>query len=350
MTDIRLSGLRGKAQRLYREYAAILILTNQVTVQTKGQLDSSKAYILRSNKSELRELIQQLEEKIPRLRQEFGVISPRAELIRLSDMAEATPHEKPYLLIPKYLLQAFFSHYERALPRFPVLPMHAQICIDAGKHRVDQGAVEYCILEAALFEDMCALFNLIKRHNELSSEPNALKKQNKITSALSRSTVATAFHFVEGYLNGIAFEHYVLNESSLDDKTKILLTEWDHVRNRAAFQSLKEKALKYPRIAKGEEQPLLQESNCPELSLILGEAKVLRDSIVHASPKYNLETFEAKKLNEFFDIDLGRVERMVDAAIGLVRKLEVAIKGNDRRLFWLHCKGEDGSFPDAVFQ
>ena len=265
-------------------------------------------------------------------------------------MAEASPNEKPYLLVPKYILQDIFSHYERTFPRFPLLPMHAQICIDAGRFRVNPGTGEYIILEAALFEDMCALFNLIKQHSELLSGPNVLKKHNKAVSALYRSTVTTAFHFVEAYLNGIAFEHYFLNESSLDDKTKILLTEWDHLRKREAFQSLKEKALKYPRIAKGAEHPLLQENNCPELSLILGEAKLLRDSIVHASPKYNLETFEAEKEIQFFSIDLYRVESIVDASIGLVRKLEIAIWGNDKRLSWLHCRGVDGSFSDAVFE
>jgi hypothetical protein len=56
------------------------------------------------------------------------------------------------------------------------------------------------------------------------------------------------------------------------------------------------------------------------------------------------------KENQFFSIDLHRVESIVDAAIGLVRKLEISIWGNDKRLFWLHCTGEDGSFPDAVFE
>jgi predicted ester cyclase len=179
MTDIRLSGLRGKAQRLYREYAAILILTNQVTVERKKQLDASKAYILSSNKSEIRELIQHLEEEIPDYARNMG-LSCHVRSWFVSRIWQASPNEKPYLLIPNisYKLSLLTtSAPSRSFLFFRCMHRSAVMREVSG----NPGTGDYMILEAALFEDMYALFNLIKQHSELLSGPSVLKKHKRLS-------------------------------------------------------------------------------------------------------------------------------------------------------------------------
>ena len=54
-------------------------------------------------------------------------------------------------------------------------------------------------------------------------------------------------------------------------------------------------------------------------------------------------------LVRFLDPASLEVEKVVDAAIGLVRTIEKVIKGDDRALTWLYDRNSDGTFPDAVF-
>jgi hypothetical protein len=82
---------------------------------------------------------------------------------------------------------------------------------------------------------------------------------------------------------------------------------------------LRDKHLKYPRIVAGLDHPPLQES---EFGLIVQQAKEIRDAVVHASPAPIPGTQTLRKETAAFDIEPSLVERIVDGAVTLVRKLE----------------------------
>jgi hypothetical protein len=196
---------------------------------------------------------------------------------------------------------------------------------------------------------VCVLFNLAKEYHEKLEKGSESKKNSKTSDALCRSTIVTACYVIEAYLNGIAFDYYWANSSQLSDKKKILLTEWDHVEGRSRHISLREKALQYPRIIMGANHPPLQESNCPELAFVLERAKLMRDSIVHATPKLDFNTFEAEKEREIYAIELKDVELTINNCIVLIEKFEMAIRNNTDRLWWLHHPESNGYFSESVF-
>jgi hypothetical protein len=55
-----------------------------------------------------------------------------------------------------------------------------------------------------MFEDMAALFNLVKRENEAAASSANDKILIKQRNAPCRSAVIAAIHFVESYLNGVS--------------------------------------------------------------------------------------------------------------------------------------------------
>ena len=251
-------------------------------------------------------------------------------------------------LLPKHTWREIFDHYERVMPDFADLPEHTDIAIDFS-HQAGPGKTALFLLEAMLYEDMASIFNLMKEHElRLNHEKDPLKA-HKILGALSRGTVASAFYFVESYLNGIAFDHYVLHEATLSPKEKEALLEWDSANSRAKYLSLREKFLQYPRIILGATHPPLDESNCPELAFIVEKSKSLRDAIVHAAPRLKSDPSGTDKRQVVYLIGFKDAEITVDNAIRLVRRIESVVRGSQRRLSWLCDRAPDGFFPEVAF-
>ncbi|HHT9126793.1 MAG TPA: hypothetical protein ACFYD6_13405 [Candidatus Brocadiia bacterium] len=340
--------LRDKAKQLYREYEAILVFTYGVTVDIKRKMTHTKDIISNSNSSKfLRRFIKDVKEKIANLRQCYGCKVPNSELIKILENAGKGGTELQ-LLIPKYTIKTLFTHFKKCLPAFETFPEHARIGIDSGTFRKHHGTIEVYLLETILFENMCALFNLAKEQHSKINKLTDSKRFIKTRNALNQATVTQAFYFVEAYLNGLSFNYYI-NKTDLDDKTKMFLTEWNHIHNKPKYLSLRDKILQYPRIILDTQYPPLQESNCPEIDFITDRAKIIRDAIVHASPFLNLHTFEPEKERKVFELTFEEVEQVVDNAITLVQKIETSIYGDTKRLSWLHKRGPNGLFPETVF-
>jgi hypothetical protein len=97
--------------------------------------------------------------------------------------------------------------------------------------------------------------------------------------------------------------------------------------------------------------PLFTETNCPELKILLTDAKDVRDSIVHQSPKVNPVTDEARKMKWMLELGLKEATDVVDAAVSFVRKLNTALKKDGIRLDWLYDReSKTGIFPPESFK
>ncbi|GKS65685.1 hypothetical protein YTPLAS72_29890 [Nitrospira sp.] len=76
----------------------------------------------------------------------------------------------------------------------------------------------------------------------------------------------------------------------------------------------------------------------------------MRDAIAQPTPGPNLTKTEPGKEAELFNTNFEEVESVVDNSAALVRKIEKMIRGNELRLYWLHNRSSDGTFPDIVFE
>lgn len=346
MIEKNVNKLRTRALNLYLEYESLIVFLNMMTVQLKRDFEESREKIKSVNKRDLRRFINDITQKIADLRHTFGIRVENKEFVDLLKRARASS-DKAYL-VPKYVIATACKHYEKRLPRYPDIPDHANIEIDIGNLRSEQGTIEIHLLEAVLYENMCALFNL-SRKSHLEIAITTSKKMIKTDLALCRATVLSAFVFLEAYLNGIAFDFYIKNKSNISDEQRSILTEWDFKNNRAKYVGLREKLLHYPKIICRLQHPPFQENNCAELAFIIKRAKILRDSIVHAAPAEPIEHYKPDKQSEVFTIEYTEVEKVVDAVIRLVMLIENKGYGSLNRMEWLYERNTQGFFPDEVF-
>ena len=210
------------------------------------------------------------------------------------------------------------------------------------------------LLEASLFEDMCALFNScrdadVQAPRELPVADMTRKIAVKRHAALKRATMSAAFYFVEGYINGLATSFMHGHGNTLDEKEKTLLTEWDASKSRYRSVSTRDKLVQYPRIITRSQFPPIDENNCPELAYFVTTAKDFRDAVVHASASLDPLKDYPRKETFFISLDQGDVEKIIDTAVGLVRRIEVLLHGEG--LVWLKDRDPaTGYFPDSVFE
>jgi len=341
--------LREKAKRLHREYEALCVFTNRLTTSDRRRVEFEREKLGTAKKSALPPIIRKLEQAISDFRKDWGFLVPNSEIVEILAEIESAPKDE-LARMSKAGIGDICTGYKKYWVIFDDLPSHTLVAIDPGTFREKPNEISWFLLEAAVFEDMCVFFNQAKEiEPKIRPHGPSHKISFKIHSALLRATVLATFHFVEAYLNGMAFDYYYASkEDEITEETKSLLFDWNPKTKRPRYLSLRDKALQYPKIILGLEQPPLQESNCPELKCIL-EALEIRHSLTHISPKREFERIASNEGARFYTVRPSDVEKIVDSYIGFIRKLENLVHGETLRLHWLHDRRPDGMFPDAVF-
>jgi hypothetical protein len=343
--------LRGETLRLLQEMRVTSLLTCPLTPAEIAKIAAKELQIASLGKAQLRELQDSYKKQVAEVRRHLGVVPSSKELLAILAHIEKTP-KGSVVYVPLWVLRRWFKHSDEFLLPPSETFYHKSVAIDPTGAIYAEGnrPFETRFLEGSLFEDMCALFNLA-RENHLRRHEDESRHAVKQRLALQRAAVVASFSVIEAYLNGIAFDYLETKAGKLDDATRALLTEWDSVKQRLQYLSLRDKLLKYPRLIMGVEHPPLQENNCIELRFVVETAKRVRDAIVHASPAPSIATLDPEKEAAVYCVDFETAERVVDATVTLIRKLEEKVNGGDHRLRgWLHARSADGAFPDVAFE
>ena len=345
-----LKDLRAKAIGLFREQAAILILSNHPDRLSPDQISENLELLnsIRSRK-ELRAWVSRLTTAVKEMRQQFGITVSSDHIFALLSWIEGHISAGQACYMPLGMLSDIVSFY-----RDLKLPPHARVSLDPlCIGREYPGGFEVRLLEASLFEDMCSLLN--ESYKSFAAIPRfrpAGSLDQKIASkrhaAIMRATVSAAFYFVEAYINGLAVDHIHKNANSLSENDRVLLTEWDAANNRYRAVSTRDKLVKYTRIITGSAFPPIDENSCSELKYFVTTAKYFRDAIVHASASFDPAEDYPKKEGFFVGLKQEEVNTIVDTAIALVDKIETLVNGHPPK--WLRRRGTDGIFPDEVFE
>ena len=334
--------------RLVRAFEALTTFDTKTARLSARRFRQRQQQIENSTKSELRELIGEWREVGRIYRERYRPRVPDSELFRRLDDIESAP--KGIAWIKKSDVTRLFD-CDHWFPRLGVLPGHANLAINPiDVENVPGGSSETRVVETTLFEDACALFNQVcyceAERKKITAPPKTIVKTSM---ALNHATIVAALNFVEAYLNGLAADHFADNEGTLDQETKDVLADWDSARRRPKYLSLRDKALQYPRTILGLEHPPLQENNCPELAFVTSTARNIRDAIVHPSAVPDKGPFNPRE-NLLYSITFGDVEKVVDSAVALVRKIRGVIYPDGPVLIdWLQDRGEDGMFDESVF-
>lgn len=346
--EFTINKLREKARRLHREYEALCVFCNTMTAEDAARFEYEKGRFAEARKPELHRTIAKLNNAIAGHRRLWGFRVPNSEVVKILEKAEQGRSRGQTLRLSKLWVSDICSGYYQHWIIFKDLPAHTMIEIDLGTFRKRRGQISWFLLEATVYEDLCALFNQAKEFDSRVRQPTSSNKDFKIRESLLRATVLLAFHFVEAYLNGLAFDYYASNQNRLTDETKSLLFDWNYKTDRPRYLSLRDKALQYPKIILGLAHPPLHEDNCSELRNILDAVEV-RHRITHISPKREFERANVDEQTQVYSVQLKDVERIIDSCIDLVRRIDRLVKGETLRLHWLYNRTHDGTFPEKAF-
>jgi len=346
------SNLRNRAKMAYREYRAIMILANWLVGEDRLRVDKSLEVLPTLPRQKLQEKYSKIRRELTELKLTLGAKAKLSEYEKLLSGIPGHTPEKGLLFMPKHLIQQYyFDHYERVFPLFASLPPHARIGINIFDiSGTAKGKVEFSLLEATLFEDMAFLWNATM---DAIAEVNAPQEAPLIKRriALMRATARAIFYLLEGYINGMAVDILVTTKPNvLTRNEKSKLEEWDDDKKQPRLLRLRDKLLQYPKIALRAEHPPLQESNCPEIALLLEKEETVRHPLVHPTPK--IEEWRDASLREsaFFNLTVDQVGEMVDAVIRLIGKFNEAVGEQFGGVNeWLHSRGADGRFSEAAF-
>lgn len=333
---------------LLDEYEAMLILLAQMNSATKRHIDSHRKSIRSLKKSKLLQAVADTKARIKVLRTDTGATLPVGGYTKLL-ASNLVPADK-VIMLPANVAVVLFEKYPRVAEalRQHELPFHTHIELDSHGRYTPQSQFQFHILEASLFEDMCAYWNEACSIEIPNQRPHAAKRQLKQLAALHRAAVSAAFYMVEAYCNGLAFEALSIREAELSDRERELITERCANGDRPKYASIRDKILHYPRILMGVSTPLIQESNCQDLEYFLSAAKKYRDAVVHASPRVDHESLISEKVQLYFRLDHAECANILDSAIGLVFSMAAATD-RSKCLFWLQRRLPDGRFDESVF-
>lgn len=340
--------LREKSLQLLLENLALTFVISPAG--KKGQLmaEQNRARILSLNKQKLREYIERVEGEIKDLRQRYGVKASSSELIEFLKFGQAAPPGQATM--PQVVhVRKFFHDYSKVFPDSKLLPAHARIVFDyhgIGPNGDPDTGIR--LLEATIYEDMAALWNLLDERAS-DDNPKRMPRERKTQYALRRATVSTAVYFLEAYLNGLAFDFLADPNSVFTEEDKSVLSDWDFENNRPRYLSLKDKILKFQRIILKTQHAPIQPTNSPSMKKILDLAECFRNPLAHPAPHFHPISGKQDKELAIYDINIEHARNAVDSAVDLSMKLEEIFHGDHCRIPWLLPRTPAGPFPEEAF-
>lgn len=341
--------LAAKANVVLDRHEILATLTCQDTAIVREDIERTRLRVDNAGKFELRELLNDINATHKRAVIHSGYVGGPALLDTLHTMLKNTTEGRvPCLSI--YELTQLFRRYDRTLPNLKDIPLHTFVQFYSHGTKDGGTTVELFRLDAAIHENMCALFNAYVERYSFNPDFETPKQRVKEQRAQAHACIVAALQFVEAYLNGIAFDYVAEHRDSIEPKVLIKLTEWDPEKKKRRSLSMREKILNYPRIITGLSHPPIQENNCDEMRYLLQESKSTRDSVVHASPLPDLLDLGDAKIPAFFATSDEHVMRTVDCATIVVRRIQESLGESAKPMPWLVDRDAHNRFPAEVFE
>ena len=343
---------RTRVLRLIRRYRALLIMSKSISGSQREALD--KQLISARSAS-----VNQLMKAEALCKAQFATVAERVGLIAEPDALVEACEKWPlpvlhiHYLSKIYIEQQWFSNFgEGRFTNWHLYPPHARIGIDPKAAQEDHDMrVEWRLLEASLFEDMAILWNEVISYDEEPAGSVPLLDEripSKRFRALTRSTARAAFALLEGYLNGIALDSLmILND--LTPSERALLDESKGDDRQFSPVRLRDKLLKYPRIALRRRHPLFQETDFEAMAGVIQFERKHRDSLMHPTPKFE-ERRDQPREQVYYDITRDETRLIIDAVVRVIERIDDELDGLFGRVsIWLRKRSEDDQYPNSMF-
>jgi hypothetical protein len=331
---------RLERQRLIEDkcdiWHALIALDRSVTPRMLDILARTRASVQTATFERLSEIDFMMEANIQNAEMHAGYKSDHAFLLELGQ----TYRKKKFGVVrfPKWLFDAvLFERYEVVFPLWKKIQPHCMVDIE-----FDKTTTDVYLPEASLYEDMCFAYN-----QALALVGRTTKPELKAHTFYVRTSIISAYNFVESFLNGLAFDLLATCRRTLSQKERDLLSEWDSKNKRQRYVNFREKSIQYPKIVLNQKTPPFTESDCPALDRLIQKIR-LRDAVVHSSPK--IIDGEAPKIRELIETEFTDSTIVVDAAVEFVKTVDDRVHRGRYDNAWLLPRSASGQFPPESFE
>lgn len=268
-------------------------------------------------------LLKELRVEIEDIREQSGAIATNSFFRDLLAKARSqAQHGRVYL--PKFAIdRQLFRRYEKVLPRWPYVKHHALVVFDPQSARRMNQLFE---LEGALFRDVRFLLGHARAaHKGIEDFRKRTEHDQHSLHSCMRALVTVIFHFLEAYLNGLAFDCLLVHHDELSRTDHDLLQEWDSEKQRSRFVPFERKVFRYPVVAGKASGKTVDLSECKAAHFLTTEGKELRDALTHPSPYFDPKSRLQRKVSLIANLKLTTVERVFSAAEEYVVTVEKSL-------------------------
>ncbi len=312
--------MREKILELLGTLEAIYFLT-QALDANRDRLTTIRERLDSLTTEDQKRLLAELQHELEQARDYYGAIATDGAYRELHNDVRKRPG---YAYLPKVNIeQHWFKNYEKVFPRWPHVPLHGLVIFDG---QTGRSVGQIFTLEGALFDD--AKFFLTKAREACKGIDDFRKrdKQDQLAMlAYARAALTTTFHFLEAYLNGLAYDCFKQHHDSLPLEDHDLLAEWDSKEKRRKFVSFERKLFEYPRIVAKTYGKELGVSDFKAAKLLANEGKDIRDALTHPSPYVDPKSGVEEKFFWATGAGLEAAGQIFDAAKDYVLAVEKGV-------------------------
>lgn len=266
--------------------------------------------------------LEELGAEITSIRDQSGALTKDEDYREL--LTEARQQRGRAYLSKLYIDSRLFSRYDKVFARWPHIKLHALVVFDGNTMEDLMNILE---VEGSLFDDVHVL---LARAREAHKDIHDFRQRSPEDQAQLQSylrTAATAiFHFLEAYLNGLAYDCFHSHHDQLSPEDHDRLAEWNSEEKRSRFVAFNRKLFTYPVIAAKMEGIKLDLSSCKFAHDLAGYGKNVRDAFTHPSHYIHPKTGSQLKLFFITGVNLALVETIFAAAREYVDFVERSLR------------------------
>lgn len=297
----------------------------QSSQQNEERLTMIKATFLDAPREARQRLLDELTSEIKWLRKESGAIATNSEFV---SFLKAIRQEaaKGHVLLPKWEMERrWFRNFGRVMVRWPHIKDHAMVIYDPNDTSATNQLFE---LEGSILKDAETLLEQAKAvHKGITDFRRRERKDQFLLHTYLRSCATITFHFLEAYLNGLAFDCLLRFHDRLSEDEHDMLVEWDRKKDSAKWIAVNTKIFRYPAIFGKHLGAKVDLSGCRAAHFLAQDAKDLRDALTHPSPHIDREKQTLRKVSLVATIHLEAVKQIVGAAKEYAVTVERALFG-----------------------
>jgi hypothetical protein len=310
--------------------------------------DEGRAYLnklstgaVRMPRAGIPEVLKSLRAEIAELKARVGCRLTDAQIAEVVTRMTA-PRGAGYTYVSKrFIDKHWVTNYAEAFPRWPHIPGHALVVFDTDIGRASPYAT--LVAEEQLFRDTRLIWGhiraIITDGKDFRTRPKS--KQQDLYSYM-RTLATLIYHFLEAYLNGIAYNCFQDFHNSLDLEEHDLLSEWNSKDKCPRFVPFEKKMKKYPVTCgkhTGRKVPVVGDKH---LEFLLTEGRAIRDALTHPSPYINWDSKDPTKTYRMLTINPDQLKQLFQSAIVYVRRTEESLgREVTRSMPWLGAEGLD---------